>query len=364
MLSLLVLFMVATPGSLAFAGDFEWSGLYRIEGYAIRNTELNSYDREKDYGLHHLVLKPKIVAADGLTIYGRFDILNANGSYPNSQVGQIFGSGVSSSALGTTNSERDSNTLSQSQKSDNLEVTHMYLTYVQEFGALIAGRTPLHFGLGMLHNAGEGLFDHWLDTRDMVGYKIQMGNIFLFPMFGKSSEGTALHKNDDVSEFMIQAQYENPETGLEMGLFFQERKANDQANDTPQGTNTGELLGGTTGVRSNKFSIQNTNLYVLKDTEKYRFGLEAGFQSGKSGISTAANQGDNVQFSGFSVVTEFEWRFRNGWDWGFNAGVVSGDDPATDDKYEGYLLILKGWSRIFLFWTTLYLLRYKIGENV
>src|SRR5690606_19678836 len=148
-------------GGPAYAGDLEWSGVYRIEGYHVKDSNLDS-GKEKNYGLHHLILRPKIVAADGLMIYSQLDIFNsADAAYHNSQMGQVWGSGIGTGA--PTNS-RDSNSLAENQEAETIEVTQLYLTYIQEFGQLLVGRAPLHFGLGITHNAGRGLFDHWYDT--------------------------------------------------------------------------------------------------------------------------------------------------------------------------------------------------------
>src|SRR3989344_5765070 len=74
--------------------DIEWSGVYRFEGNHLKNSELGDRGKELGYGLHHLVLRPKIVAGDGLTIQGQFNIFNDATNYPNSQMGQVWGSGV------------------------------------------------------------------------------------------------------------------------------------------------------------------------------------------------------------------------------------------------------------------------------
>ena len=315
----------------AEAADLDWTGVYRIEGYHIVNSEVSGDDREKDYGLHHLVLKPKIVAGDGITIYGRFDLFNsANASYTNSQMGQFFGSGIGAAATSTN----DSDAISGRQKSESLEITQLYITYVQEQGAFIAGRAPLHFGLGLTHNAGNGLFDHWFDSRDLVGYKMMIGNLYFLPMVAKVDEDD-LNRSDDVTDYMIQIQYENPETDLEMGIFYQSRKANDSGNDAPMGTAPGEPFGGA-AIGRKKLDLQTTNLYAVRDKERMRFGLEASIQGGKTGVQPAA--GGNTSVSGFAVATEFEYRPENSKSrYGFKAGIASGDDPTTDDKYEGYL---------------------------
>lgn len=315
---------------LAQADDLEWSGLYRIEGVHIKNDRLDGNGREKNYGLQHLILRPKIVAADTLTIYSRFDIFNYdNALYPNSQLGQVFGSGIGD---GSPTSADNSNALSDRQAAGDINITHLYLSWVQEFGALVAGRAPLHFGLGMTHNAGNGLFDHWYDTRDMVGYKIVLGNIYFLPMIAKVDEGL-IGQSDDITDLMVQLQYENPETNLEMGVFYQMRKGNPESNDVPT---TGPIFGDDPQGDPTDLDAQYLNVYALKETETIRFGMEASFNSGDLGVVTG--NGDDVTISSFGVAGEFEWRPQlSKFQYGANFGVASGDDPATDDSYEGFV---------------------------
>lgn len=316
------------------AGDFEWSGLYRIEGYQIKNSELSSKRREKAYGLHHLVLKPKIIAADGLIINSRFDIFNSTGDLSNSPLGMTFGHGVNTDPTSTPTSTNNSNTSSQNESVDAIQVSQLYLTLVQEFGALIVGRAPLQFGLGVTHNAGSGMFDHYMDTRDLVGYKIVVGNLWFLPMIGKVNEGR-LNRNDDVTDLMIQVQYDNPGTDMEMGVFFQERRASRSGNDAVLATDTGEAFGGAGATLDDKWASQHFNVFALKDTEFFRLGLEAGFQSGKAGVATANR--DKVSLSGYGIAGEFEWRPQaSHWKFGSHLGIATGDDPETDDEFEGF----------------------------
>src|SRR5690606_30239835 len=114
------------------SADIEWGGVYRFEGNFFKNSELDR-DRELSYGLHHLALRPKIVAGDGLKIFGQFDIFN-NASYPNSQLGQIWGSGVRTGNQQSGTSISNSNSISQNQKAETIEVSQLYLTLAQEYG--------------------------------------------------------------------------------------------------------------------------------------------------------------------------------------------------------------------------------------
>jgi hypothetical protein len=320
--------------SSVFAGDIEWSGLYRIEGYKINNSELRgSGKRELGYGLSHLVLRPKIAASDGLTIFGQFDIFNST-DYPNSQMGQVWGNGVRTPGTASS-SAGNSNTLSHTQKAETLEVTQLYMTFNSEFGQLIVGRAPLQFGLGMTYSAGRGLFDHWYDTRDMVGYKIIMGNIYFLPMIGKPSGGT-INNSDNLDDYMIQVQYENPETDLELGVFYQLRHGGDQSSDAPVTTGGGPSpIGGPGGTNTTGVNTKVVNVYALRDNERFRLGMEASFMSGETGVVTAG--GDKVTWGGFGIAAEAEYRPEGSkWKWGLKAGSASGDDPASDAKMEGF----------------------------
>ncbi len=312
----------------AFAGDFQWSGIYRLEGVQIENPGLDSEKKQESYGLQHLVLKPRIDAADGLVIRSRFDIFNS-ASYPNDQLGQIYGSGVG--AASPTSGE-NSNVFSQHQKADQLTVSELYLTFVQEFGAFVGGRVPMQFGLGMVHNAGNGMFDHWLDNEDMVGYKIVMGNLYLLPMLGKTSENS-ITGYDDVNDFMIHFQYENPESGLEMGIFYQSRTA---AGGNDQPMSGSDFLVGGPGATKGKHSSKNISMYGLKDTKENRFGMELSWQEGNYGVITA--DGTDVKMSGMGAALEYDFhKEASKYKFGVKAGYASGDDPNTADKFEGFI---------------------------
>ncbi len=115
------------------------------------------------------------MAADGLTIHSRFDIFNYD-RYPNSALGQVWGLGVDSIAKDDANVGADAPKMySRNQRFGDLRVNLLYLTYDQEFASLIVGRAPLHFGLGMNLNSGLGPFDHFLENRDLIGYKWSWG---------------------------------------------------------------------------------------------------------------------------------------------------------------------------------------------
>ena len=315
--------------------DIEWSGVYRVEAYNIKNSQLDSRNKSKDYALHHLTLRPKIVAGDGFTIFGQFELLNQKG-YANSQLGSYFGSGPHQDPTAASTGADDSNVLTRNQAAGSIRVSNLYLTYSHEYGQLIVGRVPLQFGLGVTYSAGRNIFDHWYSTDDLVGYKFIFGNMWVLPMVGRASEGFA-QKSDDLKDYMVQFQYENPETDLEIGVFYQWRDGGNQASDGPVSTEDHGLFGGKDGKASGKVTVRTANIYVAKDTPRYRIGFEGSYQTGETGVVTGNGLGDNVTMAGFALAAEFDYRPRETkWNFGLRAGVASGDDPDTDAKYEGY----------------------------
>ena len=327
------------------AADVTWGGTYRVEAVKVSNPELSGAKSNKSYLLHHLVLAPKIVAADGLTIYSRLDFFNnsAFGVTPTGQVlsvaGDTMGSGPGAGA--PQSNFNTSNPLSRTQNAGMMAITSLYVSWAQEFGQLVVGRTPVEFGLGTSFNAGNGLFDHYIDTKDIVGYKLVFGNLSFFPMIGKVSEGN-VGDEDDVNDYLIHVQYDNPESDLSLGVIYQMRIATFGGNDLPLDGDIGTTVGGTptapsytppTRVDGSKSTMWG--LFAKRTTGDFHIGLEADMLSGDTGLRTAGGQG--VGLNAMGIAGEIGWkpadRKLSG---GIKAGYASGDDPGTPDTYEGF----------------------------
>lgn len=308
--------LLATPA--AFAGDLEWSGTYRIEATKVNAAAMNDSERNKQYLLQHLILNPKITVYDGVTIHTRFDIMNST-AYPNSQVGQFFGSGVS----GSGGNNPQVNVTSENEKAEFIDVNQLYLTYAHEFGVLTAGRAPIHFGLGMTYNAGNGAFDHWFDNRDMIAYKVMTGNLSFMVAAAKIAENDVSY-SDDVDDYIGQVMYENPETDLKIGLLYRIRHGGRQGNDAPGAT------------KSDPYQTNYMNFTISRYvTQSLKFGLEAGMQKGKTGVLSGAS---NVELDGFGAVLELDYVPKESKHNAYlKAGIASGDDPTTPLTNESFV---------------------------
>jgi hypothetical protein len=332
-------FVAALPVPVA-AADITWGGGYRAEGVFIKNPELTDADSNKSYILHHLMLAPKIVAADGLTIFSRIDVLNNAGfgigldGTVFSVAGDVIGNGPGNSATaGGAAAAGDgidsSNAWARTQRATPLHVTALYGSWVHEFGHLVVGRTPVQFGLGMVFNAGNGLFDHFISTKDLVGYKVVLGNLFLMPMLGKVNEGN-LGEEDDINDLMVHAQYENPETDLVLGVFYQIRVGTHAGNDTPTTIEDGGAS------RVDGFRQTMIGGYTSQRVQNFRISVEGNMLSGETGMATAANQ--VIGLDAFGIAAEVAWTPADGKFTGLlKAGYATGDDPATANTYEGFI---------------------------
>lgn len=320
--------------SSAHAISVDWTGNYRIEYTEVDRTSLDDPKLRKSYLLNHLSLSPKIIAADGVNIFAKFEVL-PNDLYPDSQAGQPFGRGPTKAAgTGGSSTRDDSAVAGDKQGSTTLRVNQLYLNLNQEYGSLVAGRAPLDFGLGMTHSAGNGPFDHWYSTRDMIGYKVIIGNFSLMPMIAKVSDQTVA-QGEEVQDIIIDAMYNNPETESAIGVMHQTRSSSNTSNDAPAAN-----LGGTTpattptGLPTGAWKTQNVNIYFARGFEDVKFKLEAGFASGSTGVFRPNNE--EVSLNGYGIALEADFpRPESKLHYTLRAGVASGDNPSTTN-YEGF----------------------------
>lgn len=321
--AILIVVLLLVLQNTGMASGVEWSGRYRLEYNSLQNPTLASGGSTKEYINHHFVLKPKIVAADGLNIYGRFDILN--GSLTD-QVGTTLGGTLSTPAQPSF-PELGSKT--ETISAESLMVSQLYLVLNNEYGALIAGRVPFEFGLGMSHNAGDGEFDHFFDTRDMVGYKMVFGNYYFLPSVAKLNESNLNNSVDDVTEYNFQVQLDNPETDTAMGLIYSMRRSAIGGNSSP------------TYISGNTYSVVDgidynlLNIYVEKKWSQHRLGVEVGMYDGNLGLSDASL--NTLSVSGTGLALEYDWQPKaRKYSAGFRAGRAQGDNTTSSDRFEGF----------------------------
>lgn len=307
----------------------DWSGTYRFEYTEMDKAFLDAGHGRKSYILSHLNLTPKIIAADGVNIVANLEVLG-NSAYPDSQAGQQFGSGTNRGNDTTGMSGSSSNVASQNQSSSNLKVRELYLNLNQEYGQVVVGRVAQQFGLGMTYNAGRGVFDHWGDIQDMIGYKFLVGNLTMMPMLGKPYDYSPA-QGRDVTDTAFQVEYNNPETESVFGLMYRTRTSSQSSNDAANVFDASVNPTYTQTSASSGWSTNHTNLVLMRGWDSFKFRMEAGFDSGSTGIQA---NGSDVKLGGYGIALELEFP-KTDWKWMVKTGIASGDNPNTEN-YEGY----------------------------
>ncbi|MFS4459474.1 hypothetical protein [Bdellovibrio sp. HCB2-146] len=303
--------------SQAQALTLDWSGGYRAEWTEVDRPSLDTPSQRKSYGLNYLYLSPKIIAADGINITSRFDILNSQ-QYPGSQLGTIWGFDGST---GATDSSATNNNMGAAQVS----ISQLYLTINQEYGALIVGRAPLDFGVGMAYSSGQGAFDHWYDTRDLIAYKIVFGDWFLMPILTRSASTYEFGQGGSITAMGGLLQYENKENQSLIGVLMESKKGSMGA----LGYTPSQIAAYGGDAVSSGLSIQSTHFVLGRGFDGFAFKLEAGFLAGETGITRA---GDDVGVNGYGIAAEIAFpRPESKWDFTAKFGMATGDDPGTTD---------------------------------
>lgn len=313
--------LVLVASVQAQALSLDWSGVYRFEWNEVDSPSLSTPGQRKAYGLNYLELAPTVVAADGVNIHSRFQIMG-NTMYPSSQLGDIWGMNSAATAAGS------SSYLSGNQGQTQIQVRELYLNMNQEYGALIAGRAPIQFGLGMTYSAGRDAFDHWYTTRDLVGYKVVLGNWFIMPMLTRM-QSTDFGQGGTVSSTAFHVQYENEDKTSVMGI-FNETITGTAGDSLGYNQDQREALGGVGALASANMNIQKTNVFIAREFLSFGFKLEAGFQSGATGVVTAGGQTVNVNGHGLAAEMYIPQKSSK-WSYSMKTGMATGKDQGSSD---------------------------------
>ncbi|MFN8845530.1 MAG: alginate export family protein [Bdellovibrionales bacterium] len=328
------LFFFLVSSQFSFASSVDWTGNYRFEYFDISKTSLDDNNPEtKSYGVHFLTLKPRIVVSDGIQIHTRLDFLsNKSPDYANSQIGQTWGG--SDFGKGFNGSSGVNNTTRSNQVNTNVKIRELFLKVEEEYGALLLGRAPYEFGLGMTHNAGNGAFDHWFDTRDMIAYKFFMGNMTIMPMISRSYDrgpGTGDLNQDQLIEFI----YDNKDIGAKIGLLWERKNASQST--VAENVNSAwatALNNGSAATATGKMNLDRTSFLFGRNWETVSFELEAIVEKGDTGYSKTVGEPIELNASGFAA--ELEYKPKNSkLAHGLWFGMASGDNPSST-KFEGF----------------------------
>ncbi|MFN7684811.1 MAG: hypothetical protein ACK5QT_05305, partial [Oligoflexia bacterium] len=216
-----VLMAVGRP-SPAFAMDFDWSGDFRTEVHWLKNYQLSTDNPDTATGYTiprgaadpsqfqtlFLRLRPKAVVNDNVTLRSEWWVGTPSASF----FGDAGGSAGSATHLRTYDSTFSGGSTLSAQR--------LWLEVLTDVGNVHVGRAPLDWGLGLVWNAGDGLWDRYASTGDVIRMVSKFGAFSFIPASVKYTRGQSLADSRGVSDYALALKYENADEGFDVGVNF------------------------------------------------------------------------------------------------------------------------------------------------
>ncbi|OFZ80314.1 MAG: hypothetical protein A2583_03335 [Bdellovibrionales bacterium RIFOXYD1_FULL_53_11] len=323
---------VIAAGHTAQALELDWGGAFRAEGHYIRNYALDSdsgYTRDavrENAGGYYipgggsananfqnlfLKLKPKLIVNDNIYIKSEW--------WLGDPVFGFFGSAAPYSF--------DQRQFYSSQsRGSTISAQRFWADFVSDVGTVRIGRAPLHWGLGLVWNNGDGVWDRYASTGDTVALLTKFGSFSFMPSFTKYSMGNNISGSchvfggvcntarggADVTDISLWIKYENPDDDLEGGVNFIKRVSG--AAQDPAAGYLGIGSAGTTQLPSGA----HFNIWDLYGKKRFgKFSL-----AGELPITTGEVAG--IDYKTFAFAVESGFKFNEKWETGLKFGQAAG----------------------------------------
>jgi len=165
------------------------------------------------------------------------------------------------------------------------------------------GRAPLNWGLGLVWNSGDGLWDRFESTGDVVQMVSKFGAFSFVPASVKYSNGGLLSGGSSLSDYALALKYENPDEDFEGGVNFIRRVG---------GGGSGYL-----DFAGNAGSINATtwDIFTRKKLGKAQVAAEAPIMSGKI---------NEVPVSSYALAVEGKYALNDAWNFSTKLGHIPG----------------------------------------
>ncbi len=315
----------------AHALELDWSGQFRAEYNFVNNYSLDSTaaaestdaaraaaggyyipsggSSQASFQTLFLRLRPKLVVNDNVYVKSEWWVGNP--------VSGFFGG-----AVPYTSDSRQF--YSNQSRGSSLTAQRFWAEILTDLGTAQVGRAPLHWGLGLVWNSGEGLWDRYMSTADTVRLVSKFGSFSIVPgvnfysagntvggasTFSTAGGGTYTTNGGDggVREYSLQLKYENLDEEVEGGVNFV-RRLSGAAQDP-----NGGLLGALGTAGSSNYNIWD--LYAKKRLGRFTIAAEAPVTQGNV---------SGLDYSTWAVASELGFKLDDNWDFSLKAGRAPG----------------------------------------
>jgi hypothetical protein len=303
-------FAVATGiPAVTHALDLDWTGDFRAENHWISNYRMNASnaqsggysipgtDGKAQFQTLFFRLRPRAIVNDN--VYLRSELW-----FGNPATG-FFGDAAPGADQAGYNSTFSGGGAVTAQR--------FWAEVQTDVGNVHVGRAPLNWGLGLVWNAGDGLYDHFQSTGDMIRMVSKFGAFSLSPAAVKYTAGNSV-SGGGTSEYALSLKYENSDDEFEGGVNFIRRVG---------GAFAPFAVGGSGDANSNTWDI-----FTRKKLGKAQFSAEAPITNGKVSGTDAST---------FALAFEGRYASSDVLNFSAKAGHVPGQS-GDNKKIRGYHL--------------------------
>lgn len=248
---------------------------------------------------------------------------------------------------------------------DSIAVKRVWGEVSTPVGILRFGRMGSHWGLGLLHNDGNGIDNDYGDTVDRVSFTAEpLPGFYITPMLDFNVEGPSsartleggqpfdVSNSDDAHSYILAAQRRDTEqerrakldangTVFNYGLHFTYRTQRNDAVDTlsqPFGATEGTSGSSvSTAVVARKADIFMPDLWAKVERKEFRIEAEFAAILGNiqdRSLSASSATGQSIGVYQFGGVLQGEYKFLNGdLEIGGEIGFASGDKAPGFGNY-------------------------------
>jgi hypothetical protein len=251
-----------------------------------------------------LRLRPKAIVNDNISIKSEF--------WAGDPVFGLFGSAVPS-----TLDQRMY--YSNQSKGSVISAQRFWGEFISDIGTFQVGRVPLHWGLGLVWNSGDNVWDRYMSSGDGVRWIAKFGSFLFSPSLIVESTGGSVAQMGGVTDLSVIVKYENAEDEVELGVNLLKR-----IGSSPSDSNAGLNW-------SANYSQPATNSAIGMNYVTYDFFARKRFQQVSVGLEVPLTSGslNNVSYQGLGVASEIDWKPNETWDLLLKAGYASGQSSSS-----------------------------------
>lgn len=316
--------------SQAFALPIDWHGTFgvdttRIDDYRKGATpnaapgtgseEIASPTGNRDntsFQSYVFRLNPNIVVNDSASLFGEITTgYGRGGFYGDSTINR-------QNTSANTPNRSFGNALyyyNTSNSDSNLVLNKFYMELYADTATFVLGRQPINWGMGAIFNEGNGTWDRHTSVNDGVSAKFKIGNFKLTPHWAKISSPSGNRTDTaNVTDYGLQALYDNPDKDLAMGLYYGKRKSKD--NNTYLQSTATTALGDT--------SVKLVDVYFKKNWSRYTLMGEIPMANGNLGH--VYNSNSKVNYNSKAILIDNKYEFNEKWTAGLGFGRITGAD--------------------------------------